>query len=394
MKALFQNHKHSSRTLKIISQGSKLLSKKLKILHITNHFYPCIGGIETYILNLSKGLVKRGHTSDVLCLDTCSKSREKLPASGNYCGINIYRVPYTDFRYYKIAGRIGRYLKPYDIVHVHGLGFFADYLSITKVLHKKPMILSTYGGMFHTQRIMPLKKAYFFGWCRIVAKSFGKIIAISPEDEKVAQKLSKNVELVGAGIDYERFSSVKKRLDKNMLIYVGRISRNKRVDNLIRAVSYLKKGLKDIRLYIIGEDWENLKSSLQKLAKELDAEENIVFTGKVSDETLLEYLSRANFFVSASEYESFGLSVVESMASGCIPVLNDIEIFRNLIADGKEGFVVDFNNPEIAAKDLIQIFRKNPEPIRKRSRLFSKKYSWDEKVSLIEKIYNSVKLSG
>ncbi|VVB60033.1 D-inositol-3-phosphate glycosyltransferase [uncultured archaeon] len=374
--------------MKVTSQDQKHPGRKLKVLHVTNHFYPCIGGIETYILNLSKGLIKQGHTSDVLCLNTCSKSREKLPASGNYCGINIYRVPYTDFKYYKVTGMIGKYLKSYDIIHIHGLGFFADYLSITKMLHKKPMILSTYGGMFHTQRLISLKKAYFFGWCRVVARSFSKIIAISPEDEKVARQLSGNVQLVEAGIDYERFSSAKKKLDKNLLLYVGRISRNKRVDNLIRTVSYLKKDLKDIKLYIIGEDWENLKTGLQKLAVERDVEKNIVFTGKVSDEKLLEYLSRANFFVSASEYESFGLSVVESMAAGCIPILNDIGIFRNLIADGKEGFIVDFNNPESAAKKISAIFGKNIEPIRKRSRLFSKKYSWDKKVLLVEKIYN------
>lgn len=362
----------------------------MRVLHIANHFYPCIGGIETYILNLSKELIKRGHTSDVLCLDTCSKSREKLPAHETHEGINVFRIPYLDLKYYKITAPIGKYLKSYDLIHVHGLGFFADYLAITKMLHKKPMILSTYGGMFHTQRMMILKKAYFFGWCRIAAKRFGKIIAISAEDEKVALELSKNVELVEAGIDYPRFSSVKKKVNKNMFVYVGRISKNKRVDNLIRTVSYLKKSLKNIELHIIGDDWENLKAGLEKLAKELDVEKNVIFAGKVSGEELLKHLSKANFFVSASEYESFGLSVVESMAAGCIPILNNIGIFRNLIADGKEGFIVDFNNPEAAAKKIKSVFAKDLRQIRNNSINFSKKYSWDKKALLIEKIYGDL----
>jgi len=373
--------------MKRISQGSKLLSKKFKILHVTNHFYPCIGGIETYILNLSKELIKRGHTSDVLCLNTCSKSKEKLPALETYEGINIRRISYLDLKYYKITAPIGRYLKHYDIIHVHGLGFFADLVAATKSIHKKRMILSTYGGMFHTANIMPLKKAYFFGWCRRIAKKFDKIIAISPEDKKVAIKLSSDVELVEAGIDYERFSSAKKKVNNNMFLFVGRISKNKRVDNLIKTVSYLKKDLKNISLYVIGDDWENLKNGLQELSKKTGVEKNVVFTGKVSDEDLLEYMSKANFFVSASEYESFGLSVVESMAAGCIPVLNNIEIFRNLISDGKQGFIVDFNNPKEAAEKINLIFKKNLEPVRKNSINFSKKYGWDKKALLIEKIY-------
>lgn len=341
-------------------------------------------------MDLCKELIKRGHKSDVACFNTCAYSKETFPAEEIIEGIIVHRMPYLDLTYYKIAPSVLKIVKNYDIIHVHGVGFFSDFLAITKIFHKKRMVLSTYGGIFHTHALWALKKIYFFGWCKLMVTAFKKIIAISLEDEKLARKISNNVELIDAGIDYGYFSSVKKKTDKNMLVYVGRISKNKRVDNLIKTMAHLKKRITNVRLYVIGDDWENLRNGIEKTSQKLGVNKNVVFTGKVSNDALLEYLSKANFFVSASEYESFGLSAVESMASGCIPILNNNEAFKKLITDGSDGFLVDFSDSKQTAEKIYRIFQTKLEPIRKNAVNTSKKYDWSKTADKIESFYSDL----
>ena len=77
---------------------------------------------------LCKALQEQKIVSDVLCLNKCAKSSKVLPDKGAKSGINIYRIPFFDLHYYKIAPQVLNYLKDYDIIHVHGIGFFSDFL--------------------------------------------------------------------------------------------------------------------------------------------------------------------------------------------------------------------------------------------------------------------------
>ncbi|MCK4335996.1 MAG: glycosyltransferase, partial [Candidatus Aenigmarchaeota archaeon] len=151
----------------------------MKILHVYNHFYPCVGGIERHIEDLCINLIKLGHTSNVCCLNTCGNSKEILKPHEKYKGINIYRIPYKDLKYYKIAPKVLNIIKKYDVIHVHGLGFFPDILSSTKRLHKRPLILSTHGGIFHTKKMLFLKRLYFNLWSRHKLRKVDRIIAVS-----------------------------------------------------------------------------------------------------------------------------------------------------------------------------------------------------------------------
>ncbi len=361
----------------------------MKILHVCSHFYPCVGGVEKYVEDLCINLRKEGHQSDVVCLDTCAYGSEKLKPEEEYRGIKVFRIPYTNLKYYKPAFSVLKHLKSYDIIHVHGVGFFSDLLLLTRFIHKKPVIVSGHGGMFHTKKLLPIKKIYFKAWTRLALRLADEVIAESKNNYRHFSEICKPV-LIPYSIYAEDFSTAREE-EKNSFLFVGRISRNKRVDNLVRMVSFLKKFVPSVKLYVVGGDWENIKKDLDKLVADLKLEKNVIFPGEKRGKALLKYYGKSRFFVSASEYEGFGISVVESMAAGCIPIVNGIESFRNFIENGKNGFIIDFSKPEEAAESIRNIMkRKDLGRIARKAKETAMWYDWSNTMKKILWIYEEV----
>ena len=356
--------------------------RKLKILHVTNRFYPCVGGVEQNVLDICLQLRKRGYIADVLCLNK-SPDGKKLPEKSVYKNINIFRLPFIDLKYYKITKIFLGLLKDYDVVHVHGLGYFSDLLALTKWIHKKPLVLSTHGGIFHTGSLGPAKKIYFNKIQKMHLKRFDKIVAVSKEDEKLFSRIvpKGKLALISNGIDYEKYSALAKaKKNPNLFVTIGRISKNKRLDNLIKAFSYLAKENRSRKLYIIGEDFDNLVPDLRYLVKKLNIWKNVIFTGKVTESKKIKFLKSAGYFLSASEYEGFGISVLEAIAAGCVPLLNSIQPFRSMAGNN----LVDYSNTEAASKKIKLLARL------KINKNIAKKYDWETIAVKWEKLYNSL----
>jgi alpha-1,3-mannosyltransferase len=362
----------------------------MKILQVCHHFRPCIGGIERHVEELSLQMRALGHTSDVLCLNACSRKGEELPSREEYKGIRIHRVPYLDLGIYKVARGFWRLLEPYDLLHVHGLGFFSDFLSLTRPLHRKPLVLSTHGGVFHTRRFAPLKALYFHLLCRGTLRGYDRIIAVSREDEALFSRISARVMHIPNGIRFEELPLPKEGKDGRSFLFVGRLSRNKRVDLLLRTFRHLVEEVPDGRLTLVGGDWEGLRGELEETVEELGLGGTVTFAGEVQGEALKRYYQSSQFFVSASEYEGFGLSALEAMASGLVPLLSDIPAHRELLREGKEGFLLDFRDPRGAARRTAAILREaRLEEIRKNARERARKFDWKEVRREVEKVYQA-----
>lgn len=363
----------------------------MKILHVSTHFYPCIGGKENYILNLCIHMKRMGHENEVVCLNTCTNSKKKLKVEETFKGIKIHRIDFFGGDFYKISPKAIGFAKNKDIdlIHVHGIGFLSDYLALTKAIHQKPLVLSTVGGFFHTKEKIWLKKAYLNSWCRIVFKAFDRVIASGVNDYKLFRKLSPKTKLIEAGVEIKKFSGKKKK-EKGRILFLGRISKNKRIDNLINAFCFVMKAKPEANLVIVGEDWEGLLNGYKKMLKEKGMEGRVVFKGKISEKKLMEEMSRAEFIASASEYEGFGISVVEGMSAGAIPILNKISAFEGLVKNGRNGFLVDFSKTEKAGEKIIRVMNLN----EKKKKIIAgkavnsvQKYDWNELVKKIEKEY-------
>ncbi|AYA62827.1 glycosyltransferase family 4 protein [Alteromonas sp. RKMC-009] len=103
--------------------------------------------------------------------------------------------------------------------------------------------------------------------------------------------------------------------------------------------------------------------------------DNILFTGYVTDEELIAYYRSAHFYVSASEYEGFGLPIAESINFGCIPLLSDIPVHRELF--GTYGYF--FEND---SKQLREVFANLPEYTMKKSAI-TESETWKSSVNTL-----------
>ncbi len=358
----------------------------MKVLHLAHHFSPCIGGVEQVVLDSCISGKKNGIDCEVLCLNKCSKSSEKLKAEEVVQGIKVWRSPFLDLGIYKIAFCVPKILlksKP-DIVHVHGINFLSDFLIVTKPLHRKKVVVSTHGGVFHTKNFGLLKKIYFNGVQKILLKLADRVIAVSENDRSMFRKIvpEKKIALLENAVDVSKFSSSNSKKEKNLFLYVGRLSRNKGLEKLIEGFAVAAKRKKNARLLIVGKDFENLKEELEKKAGEFGVSKQVEITGGVSDKKLREFYEKAEFFVSASEHEGFGITAIEAMAAEKIVLLNKIPSFEKFVKQGVNGFIVGFENSKKAGRDMIKamdlpasVKRKIAMEARRRALDFSlKKY--------------------
>src|SRR5687767_6089838 len=124
----------------------------MRVLEVARQFYPKIGGIESAVLSLSRCLVARGHTVEVLTLDRDLRSRRRIDSPSSIDSIPIHRVSWFGSRRYPIAPSWLRRVDSFDVLHIHAIDFFIDSASFARRVgfHRTPIVVTTHGGIFHT----------------------------------------------------------------------------------------------------------------------------------------------------------------------------------------------------------------------------------------------------
>ena len=117
-------------------------------------------------------------------------------------------------------------------------------------------------------------------------------------------------------------------------------------------------------LVMVGGDWEDQVARNRELARQLGLEQDVKFLGWVSDDLIAPLYRHASAHCLASRDETFGRTVIESMACGTPVVVNDIPIMREVTAG--HGLLVDFNDADGVAAALRQVL--TDEPLRARLR--------------------------
>lgn len=322
----------------------------MRILHVVRQYSPGIGGLETYVAMLAREQRRRGHDVGVLTLDRIfGGDGARLPAEQIVDGIPVRRVAWHGSRRYPLAPAMAGRLGGADIVHVHGVDSIVDVLAATQAFHRKPLILSTHGGFFHTGFARRLKSLYFATVTRWSLAGVRAVLASSVQDhDRFAALWPDRTFLVENGVDTDRFGGLA-RTGARIIIAFGRIAPNKEVPRLLRWFAALVAAEPDWRLIVAGRPMGMTMAMLREDAETLGIAAATEFHEAPDDPALGTLIARSGAFACASSYEGFGLAAVEAVAAGLYPILSDIAPFRRTVERVGLGTLVDFRTDDIAA---------------------------------------------
>ncbi len=367
----------------------------MRILHIVRQFSPAIGGLENFVLCLARNQLQEGHQPEVLTLDTVfHRKGPRLPAIDEVEGIPVRRVSWVGSYKYPLAFSTSSHLSGFDIIHVHAVDFFADYLALTRLFHKTPLVLSTHGGFFHTTSASRFKRLFFNTVTRVSLCGYKRVIACSENDQTVFAPLCKPwLRLIENGVDIEKFADLGPRSFDNSFLFIGRFSDNKRIDLLLETIHHLKRTTPDVRLTIIGRDWDDNLARMRQQIGTLGLSEQVSVLLDLSDSDIKTQIGRHCFVVSASDYEGFGMTLVEGMAAGLVPVASPISSFKRIIEEAGVGHLVDFHDPEAAAQSILaytQSIRTDYPAVRAAAMVAATRYGWPGTAARFMQIYEEV----
>jgi alpha-1,3-mannosyltransferase len=332
----------------------------MHITHIVRQFHPAEGGLENVVLELATAQVHSGHSVRVVTLNRIFKSpiRQCLSNYDSIHGIDIVRLPFFGSSRYPIAPSVIKHLGKASIVHVHGVDFFFDYLAWTKVFHRKRLVASTHGGFFHTNYMAGLKRFYFSTITRLSSIFYAAIVAVSLSDEKLFCTIRRRgVICIENGVNVKKYANAASKLPRKAVLSHGRLSTNKRLDRVVALVAALRRIDGNWMLKIAGRPWDVSVDDLMTICNNAGLRDAVDFVLSPTDEELRALMSQCSLAMSASDYEGFGLSAIEAMSAGLLPVLNSIPPYQQLVARTGVGLIVDFNDTSTAAKEVLRAWR-------------------------------------
>lgn len=366
------------------------------------------------MVRLSVELASRGHQVDVLT--SYSPSFYQFDKHEGVRGINIFEanphidivsLPYTVTLPFRQVTKIIKQRR-IDVCHSVmaratnsvAVSFIAKKLGVPHV-HTVQGI-GTQTGRLHVDLIA---KVYDRTVVRFLLKSANKVIVLSKSLTEFAVKSGANPErivVVSSGVDcsfldpskseavdgaYEVRKKLGIRSDSIVVGYIGRIVPVKGLKYLVLAMNILKKKHPNAHLLIVGDGFE--KAELQRMAKELGL--NAYFAGWAKN--VLSFYAAIDIFVLPSFFEGLSNSLLEAMAMGKAIIATKVGGNKDIVLDGKNGFLVPTQNPHAISLKIDKLIES--AQLRKTIGQFNretavKEFRWEKTVSKIEQVYKNV----
>jgi UDP-glucose:(heptosyl)LPS alpha-1,3-glucosyltransferase len=352
-------------------------------------------GSSRYVLEVSQYFTKKGHEVHIFANKFDNVDNEKIifhkvPAfSSNYYinegTISLLETILLKFHSFDVTlAQPTRYLSP-DVAEIQFV--FKRWVDYKKTLGMK---------IYFADKILPLFESFNI-------KKSKKLIAISNSVKEDIIKYynipEEKIRVVYSGVNLKEFNpeniKYKKEIrekhgispDDILLLFVGNPYERKGLEFVIRALSKIKQ--KNVKLLVSGRDEPE---RFQSLANELGLTNRVIFrVGLFTD--VNKYFSASDIFVLPSLYETFGLVVIEAMASGLPVIVSNGEFIgaSELIEDGRDGLLLKDpkNFEDIAEKLKFLIENENVrKQIGKEANSKARKYTWrrtaDEMLEVLE----------
>lgn len=323
----------------------------MKILLISDVYFPRINGVSTSIETFRHELRALGHTVHLIAPDYLTTSSDEtgiLRAPSRRVPLD----PEDRFMSFKwVMQHLDKFRsEQYDIIHIQ-TPFVAHYLGIKLSKLLNIPCIETYHTFFeeylyHYVPIVPKKLM------RIVAKRFsrhqgnslnGMVVPSNPMLSVLKNYgITTQSEVIPTGIEPDSFvpgdrAAFRKNYNipqhRSVLLFVGRVAHEKNIGFLLQVLGQVRKTIPDVLFVIAGEG--PARESLMQDAKELGLSDNVMFIGYLDRHTELNSCYRsADIFIFASRTETQGLVLLEAMAQG-VPVVSTAELgTRDVLTQG------------------------------------------------------------
>ena len=195
----------------------------------------------------------------------------------------------------------------------------------------------------------------------------------------------KKISVIYNAINREKFNSIKRDSNRKVVLYVGRLSVQKGIDNLIKAFKIVAEKNDSTLLYIIGEGPE--LSNLINLSINLDLSDKVIFLGRVPDAEMEMLYSIANVFVMPSVSEPFGIVALEAIASNVPTIVSSQSGVSEVI---KNTLTVDFWDIEQMADLILGLLNHNEanQEITKNAYRELDNITWEKAAEKFIEVYN------
>lgn len=383
-----------------------MTKEKQRIMHIVHSLNE--GGIERLLLEMCLKLNKNKFNIQICCL----VERGSIVSEFEKIGIRVHLInARRDFKLKNILPntaalfRVIKLLRAEGIDITHGHEFFSTVFSRLAAIPARVK-----------KRFITLHNVYYW-WGPAIHKaqhflSFftTKVVCVSKAAMTYSLKHDKidkeKYLLIYNGIDCVKFSPRSidnKKLfleeynlanDQLICMSVGSISPRKNFTCLVKAANILRSKFPQIIYFIVGdkhyqEDFEY--ENIQGLIRDFKLEDRVIISGNRSD--VNEILNFCDLYVMPSYVEGFGLALVEAMAVERVCVASDIEPFKEIVDNGKDGFLFESGNEHNLAEKIEEVLSMDKKCLKEvgsnaRMKVIAK-FSSQEMIRQYENLYEA-----
>ena len=344
----------------------------MRIAIFTDTYYPQLNGVATSVMMLTRNLRAMGHR--VFVFTTTDPEAPPIEE-------DVFRLPSLPVLKDRRMGmfyhpKLARMVKNLhlDVIHTHTefcVGVFGRHLARSldiPMLHTMHTIYEEYTHYLTKRKALDamakkVARRIIADFCayadRIVTPS------AKAKDLLLSYGVRVGIDIIPSGIELDRFApgyyspgEIQAARDEiglsagdKVLLYIGRIAKEKYLDELIL---YLRQYLRDtdnVKLLLIGDGL--VRQKLEKLVASLDIEDKTIFAGARPWADIGKYYQIGDIFVNASRSESQGLTYIEAMAAGVPVVAKADPCLEGVLIDGVSGFAYNDNDEMINIIDRL-----------------------------------------
>lgn len=342
----------------------------MKILYASDAYYPRTHGVAVCIDSSANYLAEKGHQVYIVTPEYPIKDNRVLHPNISLSRYKSYRLFFTTnkeerFIYPSEIKKIYRYLEEVDpdVIHIH-LEFIIGYAVRKWAMdHSKPIVMTayTYYPPYIKLYIPYLPKKLCFYISKRCSKWFyapsDLLFALTKEMEEVLIRdynVKNHIERLLIGVDEKDFMNFDRKKEKclileqfpklknkNVLLFVGRIGKEKNVDFLLYVMKEILKGRNDTELLMVGGG--SYMDKFQNKAKSLGIYKHVTFVGSIPHRNIRKFFALGDIFVFPSVTEAQGLVTAEALYLGLPVVAVNALGTKTVLENERGGFLVDEN---------------------------------------------------